>query len=352
MRPDKPLSVIEFHLYRHYRIVHGCRIALAFVLTFLLVRGLHIPEGSWPLISLVVVMGPISLWGNVLPRALQRIGGTLAGSVSGLIALKLELISLPGMLMWAALVMFFCSYLALGKHPYMALLTGITLAVISGAPAGDMETALWRAGDVILGSLLALVFSSIFPQKAYIHWRIRLSDSLAAIVRLHQAAFSPNLLQQPRLNKHLQLRLAEMLKMRTLLEPACKETRIPMSVLEGIQTVNRNMLCTLELQISACWSSRESHFLLLNSITFRRTREMTVQTLQTLSAALLSGNTDKITANNAELTDISDELRQLVSKSDSSASTETQIHSYVWLSLEIINQLTRISELIRLAMRK
>lgn len=136
MRPDKPLSAFEFSLYRNYRIVHGVRIALAFILTFLLVRLMEIPEGSWPLITLVVVMGPISSWGNVFPRAVQRIGGTIFGSISGLIALKLELISLPAMLIWCAAVMFISGFLTLGRHPYMALLIGITLAVICGGIPG------------------------------------------------------------------------------------------------------------------------------------------------------------------------------------------------------------------------
>lgn len=34
MRADKSLSPFEIRLYRHYRIVHGIRIALAFILTF------------------------------------------------------------------------------------------------------------------------------------------------------------------------------------------------------------------------------------------------------------------------------------------------------------------------------
>ena len=59
MRPDKPLTTFDVRVYKHYRIVHGLRIALAFVLTFLLVRLLDVPEGTWPLITLVVVMGPI-----------------------------------------------------------------------------------------------------------------------------------------------------------------------------------------------------------------------------------------------------------------------------------------------------
>ncbi len=73
---------------------------------FLLVRLLNVPEGTWPLITLVVVMGPISFWGNVVPRAFQRIGGTILGSALGLVALKLELISLPLMVLWCAAAMF------------------------------------------------------------------------------------------------------------------------------------------------------------------------------------------------------------------------------------------------------
>ena len=166
MRADKSLSPFEIRLYRHYRVVHGVRIALAFLFTFLLVRLLNIPEGTWPLITLVVIMGPISFWGNVVPRAFERIGGTILGSVLGLVALRLELFSLPLMLIWCAVAMFLCGWLALGKRPYQALLIGITLAVVVGAPAGDMNTALWRGGDVILGSLLAMLFTGIWPQRA------------------------------------------------------------------------------------------------------------------------------------------------------------------------------------------
>ncbi|RWR01232.1 membrane protein [[Pantoea] beijingensis] len=352
MRPDKPLSAIEFACYRHYRVFHGIRIALAFVLTFLLVRLLEIPEGTWPLITLVVVMGPISSWGNVLPRAIQRIGGTLCGSVSGLIALKLELMSLPVMLVWCALVMFICGYLTLGKHPYMALLIGITLAVVCGAPAGDMNTALWRGGDVILGSLLALLFSSIYPQKAYTQWRIQLSDSLSSMAKIYHAGLSPNLVEQPRLARPLQRLLTDVVKMRTLLEPASKETRIPKSVLEAIQTINRNMLCTLELQINAWWSSRESHLIMLNAVTIRRAQQMTENTFTALSVLLLTGDSAKIAANSAELEDIVRELWLLLGESKREAAIETPIHGYVWLSLELARQLERLSELIRLAMRK
>ncbi len=184
MRADKSLSPFEIRVYRHYRIVHGTRVALAFLLTFLIIRLFTIPESTWPLVTMVVIMGPISFWGNVVPRAFERIGGTVLGSILGLIALQLELISLPLMLVWCAAAMFLCGWLALGKKPYQGLLIGVTLAIVVGSPTGEIDTALWRSGDVILGSLLAMLFTGIWPQRAFIHWRIQLAKSLTEYNRV------------------------------------------------------------------------------------------------------------------------------------------------------------------------
>lgn len=179
MRADKSLSPFEIRLYRHYRIVHGIRIALAFILTFLLVRLFSIPEGTWPLITLVVIMGPISFWGNVVPRAFERIGGTILGAALGLVALRLELFSLPLMLVWCAVAMFLCGWLALGKKPYQALLIGITLAVVVGARRWRYGYGImaWRGcdfgvatGDVVYRHLApARLFALAHPTGALRH---------------------------------------------------------------------------------------------------------------------------------------------------------------------------------------
>lgn len=351
LRADKPVSSIEFWFYRHYRAVHGVRIAIAFVLCFLFVRLTDIPEGTWPLITLVVVMGPISTWGNVLPRVIQRISGTFAGLISGLIALKLELISLPLMLVWCFAVMIVCGYLTLGKHPYMALLIGITLGVVVGAPAGDFTVALWRGGDVILGSLMALLFSAIWAQRAYIHWRIQLSDAFVSMAKIHHAGFSPNLVEKPRLNTRFQKLLSSVIRMRALLEPASKETRIPKSVFEAIQTINRNMVNTMQMQIEAWWASRESHLLLLSAPALRRTQQMTEETLNALALLLQKGETEQVIANSHALEEIVQELEALIASGSAQLET-TAIYGYVWLSLEQARQLERMTDLVRLALRK
>lgn len=60
-----------------------------------------------------------------------------------------------------------------------------------GRAAGDMHTALWRSGDVIFGSLLAMLFTGIWPQRAFLHWRIQMANYVTAFNRLYQAGFSP-----------------------------------------------------------------------------------------------------------------------------------------------------------------
>lgn len=352
MRADKSLSPFEIRLYRHYRMVHGMRIALAFILTFMLVRLFDVPEGTWPLITLVVIMGPISFWGNVMPRALERIGGTILGSALGLVALKLELISLPLMLLWCAAAMFLCGWLALGKRPYQALLIGITLSVVVGAPAGDMHTALWRSGDVVIGSLLALLFTGIWPQRAFLHWRIKMADYVTELNRLYQTALSPNLLERPRLDRRHQKILNDVVKMRALIAPASKELHIQKSVFDGIQTINRNLVCILELQVNAWWASRSSHYLLLNAHGLRDMQHVTQQTLLTIAHALYEGNPQPILANNEKLSDIVAELRQLASDAKDANLAETPMHGYVWLSLEMTRQLELLSRLICRALRK
>lgn len=347
MRLDRKISPFERLTYRHYRVVHGLRIGLAFVLTFLLIRLLEVPEGTWPLITLVVVMGPISFWGNVLQRALQRIAGTVFGAVSGLIALYLELYSLSLMLAWCGVVMFFCGYLTLGKRPYMALLVGITLAVVCGAGAGDMHTALWRSGDVIFGSLLALLFSSIYPQRAYILWRMQLADCLQSAGKIYGAYLSPNMIERPRLEPQLKDLLSQVVRLRGLIVPSSKETRIPTTVFEAVQTLNRNLVCTLELLADAYWASRETHFIMLNAKTLRSAQLLTLRSLESLAEMMHNGPQEQQQAAVGQLSEIAAELKTLMQEASVVQHGEAPIYGYVWLSMELTQQLEELGDLLK-----
>ena len=163
---------------------------------------------------------------------------------------------------------------------------------------------------------------------------------------------SPNLVERPRIDKHLQKMLGEVVKMRGFITPASKETHIQKAIFEGIQTVSRNLVCMLELQINAHWASRASHFVMLNAHTLRDTQQMTQQTLLTIAHALYEGNPQPILANTEKLNDIVAELRQLMQEYQGEKLSETPIHGYVWLSMELARQLELLSHLICRALRK
>ncbi|MBJ4539553.1 FUSC family protein, partial [Salmonella enterica subsp. enterica serovar Mbandaka] len=168
----------------------------------------------------------------------------------------------------------------------------------------------------------------------------------------YQAGFSPNLVERPRLEKHLQQILNDVVRMRGLITPASKETHIQKSIFEAIQTVSRNLVCMLELQINAHWASRPSHLLMLNAQTLKETQQMTQQTLLTIAHALYEGNPQPILANSERLNEIVAELKQLINERQSDNVAETPIHGYVWLSMELARQLELLSHLICRALRK
>ncbi|MFM2486570.1 FUSC family protein [Celerinatantimonas yamalensis] len=341
------IGSIENVIYRHYRVAHGIRIALSFVITFLAIRFSHIPEGSWPLITLVVLLGPMSFWGNVKQRSLHRILGTVVGSASGLLALYIEIYSLPAMLAWCALVMFFAGYMALGKRPYMALLIGITLAVVGSAAPGDMHTALWRAADVILGSIMALLLTSIYPQRAFIHWRLQMSDALGSLAKMYGAYTSINLIERPNLSKQLHQELSRIITMRTFINAASRETHISNAYFDELHTVCRDLIGTLKLLIESYWGSRDGHFWMLNAQVLRKTRKMIQANLEHLSILLLEGSSRADEHNITLMSELKDELNKFTPETQNYHSDAiSSIYGYIWLSRQIGQQLIELEQLI------
>ncbi|WP_052282548.1 FUSC family protein [Kluyvera genomosp. 1] len=136
---------------------HCARLVVAYLIVFWMVRFFHIPDGTWPLITLIVLMGPNSRTENVVKRACHRLGGTLTGAACGMLALYLEVWCFPAAVVWVALTILLCGYFTQSKRPYMALLIGVTFSVVVQTPiAGDYHVALWRCLDVMIGAAVAM----------------------------------------------------------------------------------------------------------------------------------------------------------------------------------------------------
>ena len=335
MRLGKKISNLEQLVCKNYRWIHATRISLAFLITFVVIRFFKLDGASYALITMLIVMGPQPYWGNVFSRALQRTGGTVLGALSGLVALYLEMHSFSLMLLWCAVMMFIAGYLTLGKHPYMALLIGATLAVVSCAPPNDMESALTRSGYVLAGSLLAMLYTSIYPQRAYTDLRIKFSESLGKINTLYSQYFSPRIPERPNLDDQLKNELDAVIKLRNYITPASNESNLKPQVFESLQTLHRNLLATMSLMIDAYWSSRESHLLIESEPALNGLHHLIPQALESLQNKLCEGISNNQIS--GELRQKTHDLHELVLKSLDGKITETPFYAYVWLSLEMLH---------------
>ncbi|MFV0574876.1 MAG: FUSC family protein [Vibrio sp.] len=348
MRARTKISRLDTFTFNHYRWVHASRMMLAFLIMLAITQWTNIPESTWPLITLVVVMGPISYWGNVLPRAIQRVLGTCLGAASGIIALYFETFSIPLFMIWCACVMFACGYLALGKRPYAGLLIGITLSVVLGAPKGDFATALWRSGDVILGSAFALLCCSVFPQKAFTHWRLKVSGILLELGKMHHTMMSLNMLDRPNTQEKQKALLDQMIKARGLISASAAETRLNTSLLGSIQRGLGNTLHTIDRLSVTYWNDRNSHFTLLNSQALKESHQAIEDTFAQLATMLQTGKSDGSEWQFDNLNEVIDELKELASQHD--VQSEASLYGYVWLNLQLLEELSLLRRTISLSL--
>lgn len=118
--------------------------------------------------------------------------------------------------------------------------------------------------------------------------------------------------------------------------------------MHGLQTLHRNLLSTLTLMIDAYWSSAQSHTLIEDEPVLREVRQLIPHALQSLQNTLCMG-----IGNN----DISDQLRQttrdlkdLALQVANSKNVETPFYAYVWLSLQMLQQLTELNDQLHAAL--
>lgn len=348
MQLGKKISTLEQLAYRYYRWIHATRISLSFLITFAAIRYFKLDDASWALITMLIVMGPLPYWGNVFARAVQRTGGTVIGALSGLVALYLEMHSFPAMLLWCGAVMFACGYLTLGKHPYMALLIGATLAVVSCSAPNDMQAAVLRSAYVLAGSLLALAYTRIYPQRAYTDWRIKFSQSMGTLNSLYEAYFSPRVPERPDLDEQLKEELDTVVKLRSYTGAASNESHLKPEVFHALQNLHRTVLATLSLMIEAYWSSRDHHLLIKNEPVLSDLNRLIPLALQSLQNKLVMGIPNNEISH--ELRKSSHALRELALKSIEGKEIETPFYAYVWLSLEMLRQLTALNDQLHTAL--
>jgi uncharacterized membrane protein YccC len=174
--------------HRHRRLFHVLRVSLALAITFAIIQVLPFEHSGWALVSTAMVMGNLPHIGGVLDKGRQRLAGTILGATLGLALIMLHL---PpwGIYLGALLGIATCTWVVFpGRQAYSGLMFSVSLLLVIGDGNQAFSVALWRATDVLLGTLVGIAATVLFlPQKATDLMRFMLADCLDGMAQLYHA---------------------------------------------------------------------------------------------------------------------------------------------------------------------
>jgi uncharacterized membrane protein YccC len=156
--------------------------ALAAALSFFAYRALRLPHGYWAPISAIIVMQ--SNLGRSLSESLVRVIGTAIGAVLGALFTRLMGVNVISLFVAVGVTALVCKGLRLATSMRLACVTAAIVLLINEGSA--WQSGLNRFIDVVLGVIVALVVSLIWPARA----RDDLRSSMAQTVRVLQELFS------------------------------------------------------------------------------------------------------------------------------------------------------------------
>ncbi|MGM0702799.1 MAG: FUSC family protein [Pseudomonadota bacterium] len=247
--------------YRYRRRLHVVRVLLALSVTFAVISLFELPHSGWALVSTVMVMGNLPHVGGVLDKGRQRLLGSLLGAGWGLLLILVP--PLPSLVipLGALVGIGAATWLTFGsRHGYSGLMFAISLLLVIGAGNQELDIALWRAFDVLLGTLVGIAVTAlVLPQKATDMMRFLLADNLERLARLYQAHTAST--HAPDIDTQRLLKAASKLlvKQRNLVDAIHRERRLRRDELDDLISLQRRMLSTIELLLETHWTTRAGH---------------------------------------------------------------------------------------------
>ena len=295
--------------YQHADILHAIRLGLAVVAAMLanLISGL--PHGEWTTITVFIILGLLQYQGAIYTKAKERILGTLLGIIIGLSLLWLSHHMLGYLWLYYVLIGVISSiigYFAIRQLGYLGMLTGITMCMIISSTSSLGQDGMFRALNVLIGTLIAVSATFILPLKSTLMWRFLLANNIEAcadiytgvahyinqplsyssrqqnlelsnqqsstVVKAIKQASIPNSdsfqahintsleadpapslapLSADEMAKQLKVINQRLLKVRGHIAATTGETGIDKSKLEQIQRTHRNIIGTIDLLLSA-----------------------------------------------------------------------------------------------------
>lgn len=238
-----------YRRYRNARYIHAGRISVGLLVSILLTTGISVPHGEWASVTMLVVIGGLQHHGNIRRKAAERAAGTLIGAGLGLLlAIQHDYLQMP--VLTYTLMSLCCgvfAYHAIDKGGYIALLSAITLFIVAGHGDNPLSIGIWRSLNILIGIVLALLFSFALPLYAFYSWRYNLSGALRDCAAIHSRIISGKPVTGDEHQAILNRLNKTMVQLRSLMPSAAKEMHISMTRMDAIQRSLRMCISTLEI---------------------------------------------------------------------------------------------------------
>lgn len=326
---------------RHQHMLHIARVVIACAIALIVIRVFDFPHSNWALITIIVVMGPISYLGSVLTKANQRLIGTIIGASLGLAFYLLPpaYIMLHDFLL--LLILAIAMYAVKGKHSYAAVLVALTLFLVAGGN-GDIAVAEWRAINVIWGSLLSIICSRLFfPSRALIYFQLLVTEFLqlsSDYYLMHSKYLHSNVQLNDSNIKLLSVNLA---KQRSLMEHIYKEWKGDNQDITDIVVMERRVLSVLETLINREWHSQNAvQTIRENSQLIKATGQL-FEWINKLSMQVDNGDVDQLLTDDIRLLSITYETFSTIDSSENM--DDFTFFGYLWLNHELAHHVSSIS---------
>lgn len=327
---------------QHQHMLHISRVVVACAIALFVIRIFDFPHSNWALITIIVVMGPISYLGSVLTKANQRLIGTIIGASLGLALYLLppSYIMLHDFLL--LLILAITMYAVKGKHSYAAVLVALTLFLVAGGGSGELAVAEWRAINVIWGSLLSIICSRLFfPSRALIHFQLLVSEFLqlsSDYYLMHSKYLHSNVQISDYNLKFLSVNLA---KQRSLMEHIYKEWKGDEQDITDIVVMERRVLSVLETLINREWQSQNAvQTIRENSLLIKATGQL-FKRINKLSMQVDNGEVEQLLADDIRLLSITYETFSTIDSSENMGNFT--FFGYLWLNHELAHHISSIS---------
>jgi p-hydroxybenzoic acid efflux pump subunit AaeB len=172
LRVESETSIERFNkIFASLAVRHGIKFGLAGVLSLFVALLLRLPEPTWAVMTVFVIMFA-QFVGAVAEKAVMRVIGTVIGGVIGyLLTARFEQQPVLYLLLVGGVVGFGTAMFGYTKYPYAFLLCALTTMVVASNgmsdPSFSWRPALARIEEVSVGVISAVLVSSlIWPRYA------------------------------------------------------------------------------------------------------------------------------------------------------------------------------------------